>query len=240
MAKRKTSNGSGSGRSATGAATKRHARGTGATHVYDRLREEILNLRIEPGTFLDETELADRFRLSRSPVREALIRLSAEGLVQTLRNRSPVVASFDISAVSSYVDAIELMYRVTTRLAALNRTDAQLEAIRTARKVHAAAVARNDIINVISANRDFHAAIADAAGNSFFATWVRTLLDQGQRILRLHVRALGDRPTSKALGEHEAIVAAIEKGDPDAAEEAARRDAIQIADKIMQQLAAIR
>ncbi|MXW19896.1 MAG: GntR family transcriptional regulator, partial [Gammaproteobacteria bacterium] len=61
----------------------RRPRGTGASHVYERMRESILSLKLAPGTLLDESELAVRFKLSRSPVREALIRLSAEGLVKT-------------------------------------------------------------------------------------------------------------------------------------------------------------
>jgi len=112
-----------------GRPTRKRARGSGAVAVYDELRRDILELRMEPGTLLDETELAARFKLSRSPVREALIRLSAEGLVQTLRNRSSIVAPFDIVAIPSYLDAVELFYRLTTRLAAKNRSAAQLAEI---------------------------------------------------------------------------------------------------------------
>ena len=60
---------------------------------------ELPNAVASVGQLLDETELAKRFQLSRSPVREALIRLAAEGLVQTLRNRSSIVAPFDVAAI---------------------------------------------------------------------------------------------------------------------------------------------
>ena len=107
---------------------RKHARGSGAEFVYEALRSDILGLQMEPGNMLDETELAERFNLSRSPVREALIRLSGEGLVQTLRNRSTIVAPFDVAAIPSYLDASELVYRVTARLAAINRHASQLAA----------------------------------------------------------------------------------------------------------------
>ena len=59
----------------------RRIRGTGAKLVYETLRDEILSLTLDPGTALDETALAERFGMSRSPVREALIRLAGEDFV---------------------------------------------------------------------------------------------------------------------------------------------------------------
>ena len=69
----------------------KRVRGTGWKSVYDTLRSEILALTLQPGQLLDETTLAERFDMSRSPVREALIRLAGEELVVTLANRSPTV-----------------------------------------------------------------------------------------------------------------------------------------------------
>jgi DNA-binding GntR family transcriptional regulator len=71
-------------------------RDSGASSVYEVLRSDILNLKIAPGTLLDDSELSQCFSLSRSPVREALIRLSAESPVQTQTNRSRVVTPFEI------------------------------------------------------------------------------------------------------------------------------------------------
>lgn len=212
--------------------TRKRARGSGAVTVYDELRRDILGLKMEPGTLLDETELAERFNLSRSPVREALIRLSAEGLVQTLRNRSSIVAPFDIVAVPSYLDAIELIYRLTTRLAAQNRRPAQLAEIQSINREHVAATKRGDLPNMVRLNRDFHLAIARASGNSFYANWTRQVLDQGQRILGLYLHDVGhfdDDLTNHWSQTHLSMVQAIEDQDADAAEVAARRDAETIA-----------
>src|SRR5258706_14872544 len=77
----------------------RRTRGTGAVYVYDSLRAQILDLELKPGTLLDETLVSRQFGVSRSPVREALIRLSAEGLVQNLRNRTSIVAPFDVATL---------------------------------------------------------------------------------------------------------------------------------------------
>jgi len=204
---------------------RKRARGSGADSVYDGLRRDILNLTMEPGTLLDETELAERFNLSRSPVREALIRLAGEGLVQTLRNRSSIVAPFDVVAVPSYLDAIQLIYRLTTRLAALNRKPAQLAQIKELQQEHAAAAKRGDFFNMIRLNHAFHEAIAKASGNSFYVAWTRQVLDQGQRILGLYLNDVGAKVDSRAVRDHLAIVRAIEAQDPDAAEAAAHHDA---------------
>lgn len=220
---------------------RKRARGSGAVAVYDELRRDILELRMEPGTLLDETELAERFKLSRSPVREALIRLSAEGLVQTLRNRSSIVAPFDIVAIPSYLDAVELLYRLTTRLAALNRTAAQLAEIQEIHRAHTAATRRADMADMIRLNRDFHLAIAKASGNSFYAHWTRQLLDQGQRILGLYLHDVGkasDQISGHWTRTHLAILRAIEAQDADAAEVAAMRDAETIAAQMREKFGA--
>ena len=216
------------------------SRGFGSTTVYDRLRKEILNLGLPPGTLLDETEIAQRFGLSRSPVREALIRLSAEGLVVTLRNRSSIVAPFDIASVPSYVDATRLLYRLTSRLAALNRTAPQMANIRRLCEEHLLASQLNYLEPVVSLNREFHVAIAEASGNAYFGQWTRTLLDQGQRILATYLQDLDLKIPTGTLDEHQRLVDAIEARDADAAESAGARDADILSHRLSQRLQARR
>jgi DNA-binding GntR family transcriptional regulator len=200
-------------------------RGFSSLKVYEALRKDILELRIQPGTLLEETELADRFALSRSPVREALVRLSAEGLVKFLRNRSSIVAPFDVTTVQHHLTAIDLMYRATARLAALNRSRAQLEELQEMVKRHAQGFGTYDGLQLVQNNREFHVAIAEAGGNSVFVGWIATLLDQGQRLMGLYATDVGPERPDELLDDHRAIVAAIAAGDPDSAEAAARNDA---------------
>jgi DNA-binding GntR family transcriptional regulator len=212
------------GRTASAKTAPVRARGTGASAVYDALRADILNLKIAPGTLLDESELSRRFELSRSPVREALIRLSAEGLIQTLPNRSPVVTPFDIAQVPGFLDALELMYRVTCRLAAMYRTDAELRAIAAKAKQLERGYKDKDTVDQMRENREFHLLIAEAGGNPLYAAWLGQLLDQGQRLFRLSAFFEGDRSAKSDFSEHNGIVAAIEKRDLAAAELAGARD----------------
>jgi DNA-binding GntR family transcriptional regulator len=212
-------------------------RGSGASLVRDKLREEILNLTIAPGSLLDESELAARFGLSRSPVREALIRLSAEGLIQMLPNRSPVVTPFDIAEVPSYFDALELMYRATCRLAAIYRTDAELADIIETEKRLEQAQKRGEHELQLEVNRDFHMRIAEAGGNPVFANWLAALLANGQRLMRLGIFFGGDRPVDGDLSDHERIINAIRKQDPEAADAAGRRDADILRNRFLRELA---
>src|SRR5215510_6423478 len=86
-------------------------RGTGAQMVFDKLRERILSLELAPHADIDELDLVKEFKVSRTPVREALIRLSSEGLVELLPNKGPRVASLDANEVPQILEALELAQR---------------------------------------------------------------------------------------------------------------------------------
>ena len=98
--------------------TRKKTRGFGALTIYETLRDEILSLEMEPGQLVDESSLASRFGVSRSPVREALVRLVSEALLQTLPNKGTIVTPLRIQEFPQYVDALDLIQRATTRLAA--------------------------------------------------------------------------------------------------------------------------
>ena len=214
----------------------RRLRGTGAAYVYDSLKAQILDLELKPGTLLDETVVSRQFGVSRSPVREALIRLSAEGLVQNLRNRTSIVAPFDIEALPAYFDAMQLLYRLTARLAAANVNAAQIEGLRKTMHEHEAALHKGDMRGMVRFNRDFHIGIAEMSGNPFLAGWMSGLLDQGQRILRLYARNLGDNLPDTGLKSHREMLAAISAGDADRAEAAGRADAQVLIDDFKRNL----
>lgn len=215
----------------------RRPRGTGASYVHEQLKNQILHLELMPGTLLDETEISRQFGVSRSPVREALIRLSAEGLVQNFRNRTAIVAQFDIATLPAYFDAMQLLYRLSCRLASQNPSPAKLEKLRRADEEHERALRRRDIRSMVRLNREFHMAIAEMGGNPYITNWISGILDQGQRLLGLYGMHLPDRVSGDFLKCHRAILTAIAKKDPDAAEAAGRADAQSLIDEFMESLA---
>ncbi|MFZ1470544.1 MAG: GntR family transcriptional regulator [Paracoccaceae bacterium] len=207
-------------------------RGSGVKHVYDVLRDEIIDLELEPGSPIDEIQLAERFAMSRTPIREALVRLAGDGLVTTLPNRSTVVSNINLLTLPGFFDALTLMYRVTTRLAAQHRTQQDLQVIRDHQVLFAAAVQGQDALAMIATNRDFHAAIAAAARNVYYEGLFLRLLDEGRRILRLYYRSFQDQLPRQYVTEHEEIIAAIAAQDLDLADTLARGHANQIVSQI--------
>jgi DNA-binding GntR family transcriptional regulator len=209
-------------------------RGSGVKVVYEMLRDEILDLKLPPGSPIDEVQLADRFGMSRTPIREALVRLAGEGLVETLPNRSAMVSNIDVLNLHTFYDAITLMYRVTTRLAAQYHRPADLVAIRAHQANYAAAVARQDALAMVATNRDLHAAIAEAGRNPYYTNLTLRLLDEGRRILRLYYQSFDDRLPKEYVEEHEAMIAAIAARDVEACDRIARAHADQIVRQIQQ------
>ncbi len=208
-------------------------RGTGARFVYDRLRDEILNLVLQPGEPIDEIGLAERLSMSRTPIREALVRLASDGLVTLLPNRSTVVSQIDFPNLHHFFDALTLMYRVTTRLAAQFHDEADLWAIRARQAVFAEAVLAGDTAGMIQLNRDFHVSIAEAGRNPYYLQLFVRLLDEGRRILRLYYYPSFEPALPHPyIQEHEAIIAAVAARDVDTCDRLAKDHA----DKIVRQI----
>lgn len=160
-------------------------KGTGGRKVYEVLRQKILRLELKPGADLDEASIVKMLKVSRTPVREALIRLSAEDLVVLLPNRGARVAPMDLERVREFFEALDHAQRAVTHWAALRRTEADLRAIAIPMAEFERAARQRDADEMIEANRRFHIAIAAAARNSYLAEIYDRLLLQGFRFSRI-------------------------------------------------------
>jgi DNA-binding GntR family transcriptional regulator len=204
------------------ATQEKNAKGFGAVKIYETLRREILSLTLEPSQLIDEVSIAARFQVSRSPVREALVRLATESLLQTLPNKGTIVAPLRIEEFPQYVDALDLLQRAVTRLAARNRDSVDIEKIYQAQAGYAKCVESGDVQGMILGNRDFHAAIARAGKNRYLEQSYCQVLDDGLRSLRLYFKSFGDVIPPKLTEGHLQIIQAIEKQDVELAESLAR------------------
>lgn len=212
-------------------------RGSGTQSIYNTLRDEILSMVLEPGSPLDEVRLSERFGMSRTPVREALLRLSSDGLVTTLPNRNTIVSIIDFADLPTYFDALSLMYRVTTRAAAQKRGADMMASIRAEQDAFSKAVENHDALDMINANREFHVAIAKAGGNPYYTNFFARLLDEGRRILRLYYSTFNDHLPRQYVDEHELMIAAIENGNVEEADRLAVEHAAQIVRQIQDYVA---
>ncbi|MDB5664872.1 GntR family transcriptional regulator [Cypionkella sp.] len=213
-------------------------RGSGVRLVYEVLRDEILDLTLQPGSPVDEVALAERFAMSRTPIREALVKLEGEGLVATLPNRSSVVSNIDFGNLNAFFDALTLMYRVTTRLAAEFHSAEDMAQILRRQAVFAEAVDAGDELAMIARNRDFHLTIAEAGRNRYYVQLFGRLLDEGRRILRLYYYPnFQRRQPHPFVLEHEAIIAAVAARDVTLCDRLAKDHADQIVRLIQDMIA---
>lgn len=214
--------------------SQKHAKGGGAKFVYEELRKEILSLELAPGQPLDETTLAHRFAMSRSPIREALVRLSADGLVEMLSNRSTLVAPIDLANFPRYVEALDFLQRINTRLAAKLRTDLDIENMTKEATAFDDASQAGSHLQMSATNRDFHMAVANAGKNSYLARSYGLLLDEGRRILHMHFEFIQSSPNDHLLiAEHFAIIEAIQQQDIHLADKLAHDHTRQFHDRFM-------
>lgn len=213
----------------------KRVKGTGVKFAYETLRDEILSLILQPGAVLDETSLAERFGMSRSPVREALIRLAGDDLVVTLSNRSTVVAPIDVQSFPKYVEALDIAQRMNTRLAAELRTDLDLKTIARRQKEFVVAVNKGDHLTMSEANKCFHMAIADAGKNPYLAAFYERLLNQGRRMLHLHFAYIEQGNEGILLtDEHDDMIMAIRDQDVSRADALAHAHTRQFRDNFIQ------
>lgn len=184
---------------------------TSATQIFDALRNEIVALKLPPGTALVDRTLVERFGVSRTPVREALIRLAEIGLVDVRPQSGTFVSRVPVNAIPEAVLVRKALEGVTVEKAAERGAPARMGRIDAAigRQKAAAAAADNDGFH--EADEGFHAAIADLAGHPGIWALLAQTKVQIDRARRLTLPVLGRM--DHVISEHEVIRARIVQGD---------------------------
>ncbi len=196
----------------------------GSVRVYEELREDILWIRLDPGSVLDEVALAKRFGVSRTPVREALVMLASEDLLVFLPSRTSIVAPHMLDNFSEYLDSHLILARSVARQAATARVDDDLARLQAAKQDYEDALETNDVYRIYGADLTFHREISRTSHNHFSQKFHDLSLDCGRRSHVLHYfPKFGEAERRSSRQEHAALVAAIEAGDPDKADAAIAR-----------------
>jgi DNA-binding GntR family transcriptional regulator len=192
----------------------------GAIPVYEALRDDILWLRLAPGSAIDEVALATRFEISRTPVREALMLLAAEHLVVFLPNRTSIVPPLSLHNLGHYMDMYLLLSRSAIRGAVMSyRPDDHAQPLRDALAAVTAGLAFEPAEPALRADLALRHLIGDIAGNWFQNKFYRQILDMGIRSRILHFFP-NSRPTDLAAMQAAwgQAVEAICAGDADTAD----------------------
>ncbi|QFS83257.1 Putative L-lactate dehydrogenase operon regulatory protein [Roseivivax sp. THAF40] len=183
--------------------------------VADQLETLILEGAIEQGARLDETRLAERFSVSRTPIREALQRLTNSGLVEHRPRRGAFVRQPDAVELVQMFEFMGEMEGTAGRLAALRISDAALETLARINARCNDAVAAGDSDLYYSENETFHAAIYSQSGNAFVEAECLRMQRRLRPYRRMQLRFRGR--LKQSMDEHERIVAALAAGDGDEA-----------------------
>ncbi len=191
-------------------------RGRSAAQLaYDYVKARLLDGRFAGGTLLSENEIAQRLDVSRTPVRQAFVQLEAEGLLELYPRRGALVVPISPSEAEDVLEARMLIEQHAARRAA-SAGPALAEALRG----HIADQERalEDGAGFAWADRRFHHALVESAGNQLLTRQYDSLRDRHQRIAAATVAGDPAR-IGRFIAEHREIVAALEAGDGDRAAE---------------------
>jgi DNA-binding GntR family transcriptional regulator len=186
----------------------------------EAIEEEIAVGRLRPGSRVDEQELSERFSVSKTPIREALIQLASSGLVEIRRRKGATVCVLEAGRLCEMFDVMAELEATCARRAARRMSPEQEAALKDALAACRHAAAAGDPDAYFHVNEDFHRAIYAASQNEFLAEQALALHRRLRPYRRLQLR-VRDRMAS-SLAEHEAIVAAMVAGDGELAAERIR------------------
>ncbi len=186
----------------------------GAAAIHSSLREDILTLRLAPGSAVDEVGIARQFGLSRTPVREALVMLSGEGLVRFLPNRSSIVSPLTMDNMNSYFDTLLILTRSIMVAAATQRSAGDGVGLRRLLSVFRESIGHKDVFRIVFAQLDLLKGFSEVARNDFLGKFFPTCLDYGRRTMLLHYFPFVSEEELIFVAEsYERLIAAVEAGD---------------------------
>ncbi len=182
--------------------------------VFVRIRDAIIDGTLEPGERLLDGELSGWLGVSRTPIREALARLEAAGLVETKPGRYTIVSPIDPRTLADAQAVTAAMNELAVRTAVPLLTADDLAGMRAANDTFADALQAGDVVNAVAADDAFHRIPVDRAANDA----IRAVLDQYtpvlRRVERIRFASLRGRDS---VAQHARIIAFAEAGDAQAA-----------------------
>ena len=183
--------------------------------AYEQIKDKIITLELEPASVIDEQALMDQLGLGRTPIREALQRLSADGLVHIVPRRGMFVTDISITDLQHIFEVRTALAGFCARLAAQRITPDLVAEMRTMLQ-DLEHVKPGDFKSLMEIDRSFQRVLYRASGNDILAKTRDRLYDLSLRIWYLVLNRLGDVQTS--IEQHRELADALEAGDGDRAE----------------------
>ncbi len=184
------------------------------------LRQRILTQKLQPGSYLDEAELAEVYGISRPPLRETFNKLAGEGYLVLHKNRGAQVAAMTHKTLRNFFVSAPMIYAAVSRLAAENAKPEQIIELKDAQFRFRQAIRDGDAAERALTNQRFHAIIGDMADNEFLTPSLRRLLIDHTRIGMAFYNprnAAMRQERNIAADQHDQLIEVIANGDAEAA-----------------------
>lgn len=198
------------------------------TLAYNSIREYVLQGRLDESSRLTEEFLSGQLGISKSPIREALNRLEAEGLIRIEPRKGAYLRRLTHTEINELYDIREALEAHVVRTASV--TPALISELRQSVRRQRALLKANDKAHYIEEDVRFHSAISQATGNGYLCT----VLENIQNQIWLSRRKSYDLSSSTAPDSHDAIVKALEEGSPEKAENAMREHIHTVRQRLLQ------
>jgi DNA-binding GntR family transcriptional regulator len=194
---------------------------TTTLRIYEALAEQIIRGQIAPGHKLEEQVLAEIYSVSRTPIREVLKGLAARGLVEFIPRRGAIVAQIGLEEMADMLEAECELEALCAKLASQRMNALEKSRLQDIHERSQALIKKADRNGYLILNSEFHDAICAGVQNKTLNGTITQLRDRLAPFRRTQSVALNER-LQRSYEEHEAIVAAIVKGDAEAAYDAMR------------------
>jgi DNA-binding GntR family transcriptional regulator len=178
------------------------------TTIYRLLRADILSCALRPGSQIQERELIERFAVSKSPIRDALLKLEEQNLIEILPRKGYRVKPVSLTDARELYDMRLILERECVSRA-IDQSDEILSGLNPFRN----GPDSEDLSDWIAYNREFHVAIADLCGNARLGAVARDVIEQFDRLTYTSVSLTGPKGRAQFVDEHAAIIDAIQQRD---------------------------
>jgi DNA-binding GntR family transcriptional regulator len=185
--------------------------------IYYKLRDEIINLYLEPGTSISEKELSEKYSVSRTPVRESRVRLAQEGLVNIYPQKGTVVSLIDLSAVEEGRFLREHLERAVVKEACKEFSQENVLALEMNLKLQKMYIENNDYKKLFEADEEFHKIIFEGSNKKRVWNSINDGSTEFQRIRML--RLVTNSSWDNIYLQHKEIFNAIKNKSPEIAED---------------------
>ena len=206
--------------------------GSLATQAYQRLRQEILTCSLAPGQIVSERELAGRYDVSKTPMREALGQACHEGFIQRLPGRGYIVSPITIRDIRELFDLRLILECAAVERAVQNPKSELISGLKDMAEVKYDPYEPESHISFLKTNRSFHLAMAEATNNQRLIGLLGDIFTEMERLFHLGLRL---RDSSEEMRrEHRELVIALERGDIHQALSAINLQIISSRDRILE------